>query len=338
MLMHTITCTQPGQLSFEPAPLPPGAPGQSLLRIIATGICGTDVHAYSGQQPFFTYPRILGHELAAEVVQTDREGFTPGDVVTISPYFYCRQCIACRRGLPNCCRHISVFGVHQDGGMRQQVWVPSYSLVHGHGLAPEVLALIEPLAIGEHGVRRAAVQAGEYVLIMGAGPIGMAAAMAAMARGAEVILMDINTWRLDFAQQLLGVPYILQSTTPNLVAQLGSITQGDMPTVVIDASGNRQAILHGFEWAAHGARYVLVGLQKEAISFSHPEFHKREMTLMSSRNATALDFENVMQGVLAKKLQPQHLITHRVSAFSPQDVVAALEAKDKTIMKSMLLW
>lgn len=336
--MHTIICTQPGQLSFCQTKLRPRKQGETLLHIKAIGVCGTDIHAYAGVQPFFSYPRILGHEIAAEIMETEREGFSAGDKVTISPYFYCGTCIACKRGFTNCCSNISVFGVHEDGGMRQQIIVPDHALVAGYGLDFDELALVEPLAIGAHGVRRANILQGEYVLIIGAGPIGIAAALSALQCGSIVIIMDVNQNRLEFCSTLPGLQYFINPSTEDTISRLSTITGGDMPTVVIDASGSLKAIQQGFMYAAHSARYVLIGLQRESISFSHPEFHKREMTLMSSRNATSEDFDWVLGTIKAKRIEPRKLITRKVSAYNRQDVVSLLEAKDNSIVKSIMEW
>lgn len=169
--MKTLICTRPGNLEYSQSEKPVLTPGNAIIRIQRIGICGTDLHAFEGTQPYFNYPRILGHELAGELIEIDTApGFTPGETVTFIPYFRCGTCIACRSGKPNCCTHLRVSGVHIDGGMVEYLSVPSYSLVHGDGLSVDALALIEPLAVGAHGVRRAQVAAGEFVLVVGAGP------------------------------------------------------------------------------------------------------------------------------------------------------------------------
>ncbi|MBJ6110467.1 zinc-binding alcohol dehydrogenase family protein [Hymenobacter sp. BT523] len=311
--MNTLVCLEPGRFAYQQRPSPTAQPGQALIRIRRIGICGTDLHAFQGTQPFFSYPRVLGHELAGELLDAGgAEGFAVGEAVTFIPYFNCGHCIACRRGLPNCCASIRVFGVHTDGGMTDVVAVPADKLVHGEGLSYDELALVEPLAIGAHGVRRAAVEPGEFVLVVGAGPIGLGVMEFARIAGARVIALDINAQRLAFCQEKLGVAHTLNALAPDVAAQLTEITHGDMPTVVIDATGSQKAILGAFSYLAHGGRFVLVGLQKGDISFSHPEFHKREATLMSSRNATRADFEHVIHSMKQGLVQPTTYITHRV--------------------------
>ncbi len=312
--MNVLVCTTPGQFSYLEQSVPTRQQGQTLLKIKRIGICGTDLHAFEGTQPFFSYPRILGHELAAEIVETDTDaGFEVGEAVTISPYFYCGKCIACRNGKTNCCANINVFGVHIDGGMQEYVTVPTYSLIHGEGLSFDELALVEPLAIGAHGIRRAAVTSGEYVLVIGAGPIGLGTMEMARIAGAQVIAMDINDQRLQFCKEKLGVAHIINPLAGDVMAALAEITNGDMPTVVIDCTGNLKAINNAFQYMAHGGRFVLIGLQRGDINFSHPEFHKREATLMSSRNATAQDFELVISSMKKGLVNPSNYITHRVS-------------------------
>lgn len=311
--MKMLICEQPGQLAYGSREKPQPEKGYAILQVKRIGICGTDLHAFEGTQPYFSYPRILGHELAAVIDSVEPgHGFAAGDQVSLIPYFNCGTCIACRNGLPNCCAAISVFGVHADGGMCEYIKVPVPYLLKGNDMSLDELALIEPLAIGAHAVRRAGVKAGEFVLVIGAGPIGLGIMDMARIEGAHVMAMDINESRLAFCREKLQVPFTLPATAPDLMQQLQEITGKDMPTVVIDATGNLKAINNALQYLAHGGRYVLVGLQKEAFSFAHPEFHKRETTLMSSRNATREDFEKVMDAMRAKKINPAAYITHRV--------------------------
>jgi len=311
--MKVLTCTSPGSFGYSEQQAPTLSKGHSIIRIKRIGICGTDLHAFEGTQPYFNYPRVLGHELAGELIDADGAGdFKKGEIVTLIPYFNCGSCVACRAGTPNCCVTLKVFGVHIDGGMKEFVSVPSYSLVHGAGLPLEALALIEPLAVGAHGVRRANVKPGEFVLVVGAGPIGLGVMEFAKIAGGSVIALDINQRRLEFCKSKLKIDHTINAASADVVAALKEITNGDMPTVVIDATGSLKAINNSFQYMAHGARYVLVGLQKGDVTFSHPEFHKREGTLMSSRNATRTDFEQVIGAINAKRIDPLNYITHRV--------------------------
>lgn len=335
--MQVLTCTQPGVLNYEHGDKPLTKKGHAIIKIKRIGICGTDLHAFEGTQPFFSYPRILGHELSGELVEVDgTDDFQIGEAVTFIPYYNCGSCIACRSGKPNCCTQIKVCGVHVDGGMVQYLSVPSASLVHGNGLNFDELALIEPLAIGAHGIRRAGVQPGEFVLVIGAGPIGLGTMEFARIAGGNVIALDVNEQRLQFCKDKLGVAHVVNAKSTDVTGQLMAITNGDMPTVVIDATGNLSAINNSFKYMAHGARYVLIGLQKGDISFNHPEFHKREGTLMSSRNATRADFEHVINSMKKGLVDPLTYITHRVTFERVKDQFSSWLKPETGVIKAMV--
>ncbi|TKK67128.1 zinc-binding alcohol dehydrogenase family protein [Ilyomonas limi] len=335
--MKTLVCTEPGRFEYATGEQPELKEGQAIIKIKRIGICGTDLHAFEGTQPYFSYPRILGHELAGELVAFDNApGFEVGEAVTFIPYFNCGTCIACRSGKPNCCVNIKVFGVHIDGGMVEYVSVPSATLLHGEGLSFDELALVEPLAIGAHGVRRAAIVPGEFVLVIGAGPIGLGTMEFARIAGAQVIALDINEQRLQFCKDKLQVAHTINALASDVAEQLRAITNGDMPTVVIDATGSLKAINNAFQYMAHGARYVLIGLQKGEICFSHPEFHKREGTLMSSRNATRADFEHVIASMKRGEVKPTTYITHRVLFDSVADEFESWLNPANGVIKAMV--
>jgi 2-desacetyl-2-hydroxyethyl bacteriochlorophyllide A dehydrogenase len=316
--MQQWTCTKPGQMDLQEATMPQRKVGFSLLKVRAIGICGTDIHAFAGNQPFFQYPRILGHELAAEVLESER--FPPGEMVTIIPYFNCEQCDACAQGKPNCCEKIQVFGVHADGGMREVIMVEDRYILPGNGLSADELALVEPLSIAAHGVRRGKIQPGEKVLVMGAGPIGLFTILMAKMLGADVEVAEPNAARLAFCEANLGV----------------SSESKTAYHTVIDATGNKAAIESGFAKIAHGGQYILIGLQKEAISFIHPEFHKREATLMSSRNATIADFTYVMDLLKTKQIEVRPFVTHRLDWSNVGEEFATIHAPARKIVKAII--
>jgi len=335
--MEALICTKPGTFQYKDIAAPVLQPGQAIVRIKRIGICGTDLHAYEGTQPYFSYPRILGHELAADLIEADgADGFIPGEAVTIIPYFNCGKCIACRNGKPNCCTDIKVCGVHVNGGMSEYFSVPSYALVKSQGLGYDELALVEPLAIGAHGVRRANIQKDEFVLVIGAGPIGLGTMEFARIAGAKVVALDVNANRLQFCKDMLKADYIINATTENVLKRIKEITSNDMPTVVIDATGNQQAINNALQYLAHGGRFVLIGLQKEAISFSHPEFHKRESTLMSSRNATREDFEHTIDSMKKGFVDPTTYITHRVNFGDVKNAFESWLDPKEGVIKAMV--
>jgi 2-desacetyl-2-hydroxyethyl bacteriochlorophyllide A dehydrogenase len=311
--MRTLTCISPLNLTFTDSAEPVSAVGKAIIRVRRVGICGTDLHGFEGTQPFFNYPRILGHELSGEVVDSGGSTlFRVGDVVTVIPYFSCGQCHACRNGKPNCCETISVYGVHEDGGMREYIQVPVESLLPGEGLDLDRLALTEPLAVAAHGIRRGGVKPGETVLIVGAGPIGIGLALFAGLAGARVLLSERHPGRMAFARKVVGADAFLDPAEVDIKLQLADLTNGAMPDAIFDATGSLKAMEASFPLMSHGGRFILVGLQREEIRFSHPEFHKREATLMSSRNATRDDFNFVLESIRSGRIDPLRMVTDRV--------------------------
>ena len=314
--MKTIVLDDPGHFRLTDTSEPDGpASNEALVRVRRIGICGTDLKAFEGKMPFLEYPRILGHELGVEIVEigANDAGLKVGDLVSIEPYLNCGTCIACRRGKTNCCTSLKVLGVHTDGGMREYIKVPVHKLHKSEKLSADQLALIETLVIGAHAVQRAQPEPDEFALVVGAGPIGLTVVEAAKASGAQIIIMDVSQGRLDFAQQQLGVEYAVKADDQNAIEQLMDITSGDLPTQVYDATGNVRAMNRSFEFVASGGKLVFVGLVKDDVTFHDPEFHRREMTVMSSRNGTAGDFKWVIDKVESGAIDTTPWITHRAS-------------------------
>ncbi|MUT65290.1 zinc-binding alcohol dehydrogenase family protein [Paenibacillus sp. NEAU-GSW1] len=310
--MKAIVCENIDQLRLVETAEPTLAEGEAIIRIRRIGICGTDMHAYKGNQPFFTYPRVLGHELAAvvEAVGDNHLSLRPGDQVTVIPYMHCGECIACRHGKTNCCTDMKVLGVHIDGGMRELISVPVTHLIRTDGLTLDQTAVLEPLSIGAHAVRRSELRAGETALVIGAGPIGLGVMAFAKHKGANVIAMDINDERLAFCRDWAKVDHTVNALE-QAKEKIAELTGGEFPTVVYDATGNARSMMNAFELVGHGGRLVYVGLVKADLSFNDPEFHKREMTLMGSRNATMEDFEGVIEAVRSGSIDVDSFITHR---------------------------
>jgi len=310
--MKVITCETPGSFSFSDEPIPLRQADEALVKIQRIGICGTDIHAYAGCQPFFSYPRVLGHELSGQIVEIDDNpyGLAVGDPVAIVPYLSCGTCIACRNGQPNCCIDINVLGVHSDGGMREYISVPVASLIKNTTLNYNQLAMVECFAIGAHAVRRAKIRECEKVLIVGAGPIGLGLTQFARQSGGDVAVMDIDDGRLVFAKDKLGIKHIIRASKEDPMKRLEALTNGDFPVVIFDCTGNPSSMMDNFLYLAHGGRYILVSLVNANISFSDPEFHKRETTLLSSRNATKADFEWVIKSMENGEIIVEPLLTH----------------------------
>ncbi|ADX45575.1 L-iditol 2-dehydrogenase [Paracidovorax avenae ATCC 19860] len=311
--MLTIICESPKNLQALEQPLPARAAGEVLLRVKRVGVCGTDLHIFTGNQPYLAYPRVMGHELSGVVEEADAgSGLAPGDPVYVMPYLSCGHCVACRQGKTNCCVRIQVLGVHRDGAMTEFLSVPQGFVHKAEGITLDQAAMLEFLAIGAHAVRRGAVAAGQRVLVVGAGPIGLAAMIFSRLRGAQVTAIDGRQDRLDFALQKVGVASAVALGDGD-EAELSRLTGGEFFDVVFDATGNAGAMERGFRFIAHGGRYVLVSIVQGDIQFSDPEFHKREATLLSSRNATTEDFETVMAAMRAGQVPDKALATHRMA-------------------------
>jgi len=309
--MKYIVCEKPGEFLLKEKDAPIRKENEALLQVNKVGICGTDLHAYAGNQAFFSYPRILGHELATEVLEIgeNARGIKAGDKVVIMPYISCGKCIACRNGKTNCCTNIRVLGVHTDGGMQEQITVPADILLPANNLSDDQMAIVEPLAIGAHAVRRAGIKPGETVAVVGCGPIGIGIMKLAQIAGAKVIAIDMNEQRLQYAKEKIGVEYTVKAGA-NAAKEISEITNGDLCTAVFDASGHKGALESGPDYMSYGGRFVLVGLSKGELTYNHPAVHAKEMTLMCSRNATTEDFEHVIS--VLDQFPTASFITHTV--------------------------
>ena len=311
--MQAVVCKNPHDMAVDELPKPVPAPGEVLLRIVRAGICGTDYHIYSGLHPFLEYPRVIGHELAGVVVNAPKKtGWRAGQLAVVNPYLACGICHACRAGLLNCCMKISVLGVHQDGGMAEYLSIPVANLLPAETLTPDQAGSVEFLAIGAHAVRRGSVHAGQRVLVIGAGPIGIGAAIFARIAGGQVTIVDRDPDRLALVADVTGITdtILADAHLPQAVAEA---TGGDGFDVVFEATGNSTSMEASFAHVAHGGSLVFVGLIKASISFSDPEFHRREMQVLASRNATLVDFQKVMSSMLKGEVDVSRLITHRTT-------------------------
>jgi len=335
--MKSLVCLSPGKLVVEdrPAPLPP-APGWVTVDVKAVGICGTDYHIYEGKHPFLNYPRVMGHELSG-VVSAAGSGvdLAIGTRVIVNPYISCGTCHACKKSKPNCCMSIEVLGVHRDGGMCEAINIPATNLYPAGDLSFRDAAMVEFLAIGAHAVRRANAQKDDRALVVGIGPIGLGAAVFARLAGFDVTLLDASSERLAFARDELGFA-VTAPLSSHSASELLALTGGNGFDIVFDATGHAAAIEAGFNLVAHGGSYVLISVVKDTIRFADPEFHKREMTLIGSRNATGVDFEHVIKSIAAGDVPLDRLATHTTTLDAlPQAM--ALWAHDKTgLIKALI--
>lgn len=311
---------------------------EALLKVHRVGICGTDLHAYAGEQPFFSYPRILGHELGVEVVETgaEVENVSVGDRCSVEPYRYHPSDQAVRQGKPNCAETMSVLGVHEDGGMREYFKFPAKFLHRSSQLSYDQLALIEPLGIGCHAVNRAGITSEDRVLVIGAGPIGLGALQFALATGAEVAIMEIDASRLAFCHQQFALAGGVDPTDEEAKEQLENLFSGNLPTVVLDATGNKQSMENAFDLMAHGGRLVYIGLFQGNVTFHDPTFHKKELTLMASRNALSSDFKQIIRSIEAGAINTDLWITHRASVDTMIDKFDTWLNPGSNVIKAML--
>ncbi len=335
--MKYIVCEEPGTFLLKEKSPPKRKEGEALLRISKIGICGTDLHAYQGNQSFFTYPRILGHELAAEILEIgdNPQGMKSGDSVIIMPYLSCGKCIACRNGKTNCCTEIAVLGVHTDGGMQEIISLPTDILIPSGTLNDKEIAIVEPLAIGAHSLRRAQIQKDESVLVIGCGPIGLGIIKQVQIGGAKVIAMDVNNQRLEFAKEAFGVDHVVNALG-NPLESLLAINDNELPNIVIDATGNKKALEAGVQYMAHGGKYVLVGHHNGDLSFNHPYIHSKETTFLCSRNATMNDMLKVKEVLESGEFPTDAYITHEVPFEEIIENFDAWLKPESGVVKAML--
>ncbi len=315
--MNALLLREPGRFEFVdvPEPQPPG-PGEAIVRVRSVGICGTDYGGFRGTMPFFSYPRIPGHELGVEVAVVG-DGVTnvrPGDRCCVEPYINCQNCHSCRRGLTNCCEHHQTLGVHCDGGLRPLFTLPARKLHLSPALSNAENALVETLAIGCHAIDRAKPTWNETVLVIGAGPIGLAAVEFARLTGARVIVMDRVAGRLEFVRTRLGIADTLPATSFAAdEAAVRHLTDGRMAEVVVDATGSPESMGQALGFCSFGGRLVYVGITQQTISFPHaPVMHRRELSLLASRNALSRDFTRIIGLIESKAIDTRPWITHRL--------------------------
>jgi 2-desacetyl-2-hydroxyethyl bacteriochlorophyllide A dehydrogenase len=330
--MLTVICETPGTLRAHERPMPTRGERDVLLRVKRVGVCGTDLHIFTGDQPYLEYPRVMGHELSGIVEQAPSgSALAPGDAVFVMPYLSCGHCVACRAGKTNCCANIQVLGVHRDGAFAEYLCVPEPFVHKAEGVTLDQAAMVEFLSIGAHAVRRARVHAGQRVLVVGNGPIGIAALIFSRLRGADVVALDTRAERVEFCTTQLGAHagFVIGADDE---AQLSQLTGGEFFDVVFDATGNARAMERGFRFVAHGGTYVFISVVRDHISFSDPEFHKRETTLLGSRNATMEDFETVLQAMRRGQIPDAALNTHRLAlARVPAEFAQLLDPAQRVI-------
>jgi alcohol dehydrogenase len=314
--MKAIQLEKPEHFRVIDVPEPPKpAPGDAVVRIHRVGICGTDLSGYLGKMPFFSYPRIPGHELGVEVVAVG-EGVAnvkPGDRAAIEPYINCQTCYSCTRGHTNCCENHKTLGVHIDGGLQPLFTIPARKLHVSKKLTFEQLALVETLGIGLHAVNRANPKADETVLVIGAGPIGLSVIEFAKLAGSRVVVMDINEQRLRFVREKMGVAETIAAKGLEADVQtFTELTGGKLGNVVVDATGSAKSMAAAYNFVGFAGRLVWVGITQDPITVTQPLMHRREMTFLASRNALSAEFTRIIRLIEGGMLDTRPWVTHSV--------------------------
>jgi len=320
-------------------PAAPG-PGEALLRVHQVGICGTDLGGYLGKMPFYSYPRIPGHELGVEVLAVGEgvTGVRPGDRCAVEPYLNCQRCHACRTGHSNCCEHNLTLGVMTDGGHTDRIVLPARKLHVSAKLGYESLALVETLAIGCHAVARGNPGPGEHVLVIGAGPIGLSVVEFAKLSGAKTIVMDMNEGRLAFVREKMGVPdTLLAKGDGKELERLAELTGGQLADVVVDATGSAKSMSQALGYCAFAGRLVYVGITQQELAFLHaPVMHRRELTLMASRNALPPDFSRIIRLIEDGLIDTGTWITHRAPMDGMIEAFPGWLKPENGVLKAMV--
>ena len=338
--MRAIQFLEPRQLIHVDMADPgsPG-PGQALVRTHQMGICGTDISGYLGKMPFFSYPRVPGHELGVEVllVADDVSNVQTGDRCSVEPYMNCEKCYPCRSGHPNCCESLEVIGVMVDGGLCERFLIRASKLHRSDRLSMEQLAIVETLAIGCHATDRGEPQTDQHVLIIGSGPIGLATLEFTRLSGAIVTVMDTNPKRLKFCKSQYGVAHTIRFTGDGTeLIRAMEITSGDRYSVVTDATGNQQSMSEALQYVAHSGTLVYVGITTRNISFAHPVLHKSEITLKASRNALPADFPRIIGLIENGTINTGPWITHRTTFNSVIDEFESFTKPETGVIKAVI--
>ena len=335
--MKTVFIEEPFKIGVTETDVPVPAPGEALLQVLYCGICGADVASYTGNQPFTTYPRIPGHEFSARIVSipdNDRN-LKPGDIVTANPYFNCGHCYSCKRGFVNCCTDNQTMGVQRDGSFREYSTMPVERIYDGKGLSAKQLALVEPFTISYHALHRAPVKPGDKVLIVGAGPIGLFALIAARARGAEVYVADILDGRLNKAKHF-GAAGVINSKTSVLKDEAMRITDGNGFDVCVEACGQDVTFLSCIDCVAFAGNIILIGNGKKETTFLHSVLLKKELNVFGSRNSLASDFKAVIDLLASGTVQADELISAVYPIAQVGDAMEALTHNDGSLSKVLI--
>jgi 2-desacetyl-2-hydroxyethyl bacteriochlorophyllide A dehydrogenase len=338
--MKALQLENPEKFRMIDLPEPEGpACDEALVQVHRVGVCGTDISGYLGKMPFFKYPVIPGHELGVEVLAVGSEvnNVSVGARCSVEPYINNPNSFASQLGKTNCCEELEVLGVHCDGGLRERFLVPGRKLHASKALPYEQLALVETLAIGCHAVDRAQATQKETALVIGAGPIGLTVVEFLKVCGTKTIVLDVNEQRLRFCRESMGVDHaILVEGGDTDIQALREVGGGALPTLVVDATGNHQSMSRALEFSAHTGRVVYVGLTTQNVTFPHPLMHRKELTLLSSRNGLPKDFKKIIGLIEAGTIDTKPWITHRTQLRDVIDVFPSYTKPDNGVIKAVI--
>lgn len=308
--MKAIVIDKPYEVEIRDVPMPTVGEGEALLRVLYVGICGADVASYTGNQPFTTYPRIPGHEFSAEIIEIPEndKGLKKGDVVTCNPYFNCGKCYSCERGHVNCCTDNRTMGVQRDGAFCEYISMPVERIYPGMGLTAQELALIEPFSISRHAISRAAIRPTDSVLIVGAGPIGLFALLAAKQFAGKIAVADVLNNRLDLAMSY-GADGVVNTATEDIAKFTEEFTGGRGFDVCIEACGRPETFLMCIDEAAYAANIILIGNGKRETTFLHSIILKKELNIFGSRNAMKQDFLDNIELAASGKVDVMKMVS-----------------------------
>lgn len=335
--MKAIQIAKPYEIKIIEKEMPEAGEGEALLKVLYCGICGADVASFTGNQPFTTYPRIPGHEFSAQIVEIpeNNRGLKKGDVITCNPYFNCGGCYSCKRGIVNACTDNQTMGVQRDGSFQEYITMPVDRIIDGKGLSAQELALIEPFSISNHALSRTEVKAGDALLIMGAGPIGLFALIKAKAMGARVLIADMLSSRLELAREF-GADCTVNIKETDLCKACEEFTKGNGFDVCVEACGAPETFLNCIEYAAHGANIILIGNGKRETTFVHSVILKKELNIFGSRNAFTKDFEELIALVKEQKVNPLKMISGIYNYSDAAQAFDALVHNDGSLAKLLI--
>lgn len=336
--MQALLLKEPGRFVYEERAMPQPAAGEVLVKVDAVSICGSDIHAINGKMPLFVFPRVIGHEIAATVVETNASttALQPGDRVCVMPTIACGKCIACRKGKTNCCVALRLYGVQADGGLQEYMALPEEALLKIHdGATPDEISLIEPLTIGAHAVSRVHLDAGDRALVLGAGPIGICCAIMARAEGTRVVLADVNRERAEFVEARFGFP-VLDPRGSSYKEDVASMTGGDLFHAVFDTTANKQSMDAAYTLIGNGGAVVFVGMHSGLLEIDEAKFHMKEPTLAVTRNSTKRDFARVLHMWSKNLIQPGVLQTHHMDFIAAADRLPSWASGTERVFKGVV--